>query len=173
MGTGGGADVPPGGEFELLEPEWTASEECTPEAKDACSDIPVENRATMIGGTNVMPTISWTAGPEGTKSYAIVYQDLSNTFAHYAMWNVPAGVTSVGPDNIPAAAGQAALVGMSWFGSGACDHVYQLGVYALSVESLDPMGTKQNTVRDQLDGDDGTLVLKKAFGRVTPKAPCN
>lgn len=170
--TGGAGEMPATGEFKLTAPDWHAGEDCNKDAKDTCDNIPVENRATMIGGMNIMPTISWTAGPEGTKSYAVVYQDETNGLAHYALWNIPPDVTSVGPDSIPTGASQAALAGMTWFGSGACENVYQLGVYALSVDSLNPMGTKQTAVRDQLDMDDGTIVLAKDFGRVTPKAPC-
>jgi hypothetical protein len=166
----GGAGEP--GEFSLTGP-WSAGEECAPEARDACDEIPVENRATMIGGDNVMPTITWTEGPEGTLSYALVYQDLTNGFSHWAMWNIPPDVFSVGADNIPEGTEQAALVDASWFGSGDCDNVYQLSVYALSVATYSPMGGQAHTAaRDELDGDDGTLVLATDFARVTPRDPC-
>jgi hypothetical protein len=157
------------GEFDLTGP-WSAGEECTPMARDACDEIPVENRATMIGGQNIMPTITWTAGPEGTQSYAIVYQDLSNGFSHWAMWNIPADVLSVGPDDIPDGAMQAGLSGAAWFGSGACENVYQLSVYALSEPTF--TAADQTAARDALDGDDGTLVLATDFARVTPRDPC-
>lgn len=167
---GGSTPTEPAGEFSLTSPAWTAGEECTPDAKDACDDIPVENRAMMIGGDNVMPMISWTPGPEGTQSYVIIYQDLANGFAHWAMWNIPADVTSVAPDNIPEGVGQAALSGNTWFGSGACANVYQLSVHALSEPMINP--SNHTAARDQIEADDGTLVLATAFGRVTPKAPC-
>jgi phosphatidylethanolamine-binding protein (PEBP) family uncharacterized protein len=171
-GEGGMGGVASGGEFDLTGP-WSAGADCTPEAKDTCDDIPVENRATMIGGDNVMPAITWTAGPDGTQSYAIVYQDLSNGFSHWAMWNIPVDVLSVGPDSIPSGAGQAGLSGSAWFGSGACENVYQLSVYALSEAMFDPGGGQaQTAARDQLDGDDGSLVLATDFARVTPMAPC-
>lgn len=170
--TGTGETTAAGGELALTGP-WSAGDECTPMAKDACDDIPVENRATMIGGQNVMPTITWTAGPEETQSYAVVYQDLSNGFAHWALWNIPPDVLSVSPDAIPAEASQSALVGQAWFGSGSCDNVYQLSVYALSEGTIMPGGGQAHTaVRDQLDSDDGSLVLASDFARVTPKAPC-
>lgn len=161
-----------GMDFSLTGP-WAAGEDCTPMAKDPCDDIPVENRATMIGGQNVMPTITWTAGPEGTQSYAVVYQDLSNGFAHWALWNIPPDVHSVGPDTIPAEASQSALLGQAWFGSGACENVYQLSVYALSEPTLTPGGGQAHTtVRDQLDNNEGAVVLASDFARVTPKPPC-
>ena len=53
------------------------------------------------------PALSWTAGPTGTMSYAIVFKDLSvlartpstdpnyNRGYHYVMWDIPANVTSL------------------------------------------------------------------------------
>ena len=67
------------------------------------------------------PALSWTAGPTGTMSYAIVFKDLSvlartaatdpnyNRGYHYVMWDIPANVTS-----LPAAvAGGFAVPGVS------------------------------------------------------------
>ncbi len=67
------------------------------------------------------PALSWTAGPTGTMSYAIVFKDLSvlartastdpnyNRGYHYVMWDIPATVTS-----LPAAvAGGFAVPGVS------------------------------------------------------------
>jgi phosphatidylethanolamine-binding protein (PEBP) family uncharacterized protein len=169
-GAGGMGPIEPAGEFSMTSPAWDAGEECTKDSIDPCDDIPIENRADLIGGDNVMPMISWTAGPEGTQGYAIVFQDLTNGFSHWAMWKIPADVLSVGPDSLPDGVGQAGLSGNGWFGSGACGNAYQLGVYALSDSMFSP--ANQTAARDTLDGDDGTLVLATAFGRVTPKAPC-
>lgn len=156
----------------MTAPPWSAGVDCTPMAKDTCDDIPVENRATMIGGDNIMPTITWTAGPDGTQSYAIVYHDLTNGFAHWAMWNIPPDVLSVGPDSIPQAAAQAGLGGAAWFGSGSCTNVYELIVYALSEAMLTPEGNDARTaVRDQLESD-ASPALARDFTRVTPQAPC-
>jgi hypothetical protein len=88
------------------------------------------------------------------------------------MWNIPPDVLSVGADSLPEGAEQAGATGASWFGSGACENVYQLGVYALSEATYSPGGEAQTTARDALDGDDGTLVLAMDFARVTPREPC-
>jgi len=49
------------------------------------------------------PQLNWTAGPAGTKSYAIVFKDVTLTTAtpmnelgyHWAIWNIPASVRSL------------------------------------------------------------------------------
>ena len=52
-------------------------------------------------GEGSSPELNWTAGPEGTKSYAIVFKDLTILAAndpasldhayHWAIWDIPAG----------------------------------------------------------------------------------
>jgi phosphatidylethanolamine-binding protein (PEBP) family uncharacterized protein len=158
---------------------WTAKDTCTPEARDTCDNIPVENRSNFIGGGDVMPTITWTAGPEGTQGYALVFQDLSNPMqmdqprsVHWAIWGIPSEALTVGPGAMPEGSSEAAWVGDAWFGSGNCNNVYELIVYALS-GPLTPQGDELYTeVRDQLEGDDGALVLARDYARVTPQAPC-
>jgi len=63
----------------------------------AGGDIPFEN--TQYRG-NVFPGLSWTPGPAGTKSYAIIMQDpdaMRNgaPILHWTMFNIPATVTSL------------------------------------------------------------------------------
>lgn len=50
------------------------------------------------------PPLTWTAGPDGTQSYAIVMQDMGRTgddlsFLHWVMINIPSGTTSL-PEGI-------------------------------------------------------------------------
>ncbi len=157
--------------FALTGP-WVGGQECTEADKDdVCLNIEPEYRATMIGGQNMMPTITWTAGPEGTQSYALVFWDLKNMQTHWAMWNIPATVMSVGPDSIPSEATSRSFSNGDWFGSGACANYYELLVYALSEPTFDA-GGDQAAARTKLADDDGTLVLAKDFARVNPKAPC-
>ena len=64
----------------------------TPAFKDG-ADIPFEN--TQYRG-NIFPGLAWTAGPAGTKSYAVIMQDLDgvrngNPILHWTMFNIPAG----------------------------------------------------------------------------------
>lgn len=71
----------------------------TPAFKDG-GDIPFEN--TQYRG-NVFPGLAWTAGPAGTKSYAIIMQDADGTMRnsngapilHWTMANIPASVTKL------------------------------------------------------------------------------
>lgn len=60
-------------------------------------DIPFENTQYR---TNTFPGLSWTAGPSGTKTYAIIMQDSSlllrgAPILHWTMFNIPASVTSL------------------------------------------------------------------------------
>ncbi len=74
------------------------------------ADIPFEN--TQYQG-NVFPGLSWSAGPAGTRSYAIIMQDPDGRrndrpyiVLHWTMYNIPATVTSLpagmAPDAKPA-----------------------------------------------------------------------
>jgi para-nitrobenzyl esterase len=70
-------------------------------------DIPFEN--TQYRG-NVFPGLSWSAGPAGTRSYAIIMQDADAMRAgmpilHWTMVNIPATVTKLDPGMTDAPAG--------------------------------------------------------------------
>jgi hypothetical protein len=50
------------------------------------------------------PPLTWTAGPEGTQSYAVIMQDMSataedNAFLHWMVINIPADTTAL-PEGI-------------------------------------------------------------------------
>ena len=100
-------------------------------------------------GSNVTPQLSWTPGPPGTLSYAVVTKDLSaNNLIHWAIYDIPATVTSL-PEGIPdgyqvtdpAGAKQAEIQGSGWYGYfGPCSassvNTYQWTVHALPSETL-------------------------------------
>jgi para-nitrobenzyl esterase len=60
-------------------------------------DIPYENTQYR---TNTFPGLSWSAGPAGTKSYAVIMQDTGGArdgfpILHWTLWNIPANVTKL------------------------------------------------------------------------------
>jgi Raf kinase inhibitor-like YbhB/YbcL family protein len=70
----------------------------SPAFKDG-GDIPFEN--TQYRG-NVFPGLTWSKGPAGTRSYAIIMQDSSllvrgAPVLHWTLFNIPAGVTRLAP----------------------------------------------------------------------------
>ena len=105
-------------------------------------------------GKNQSPALKWTAGPKGTKSYAITVYDpdapTGSGWWHWVVYNIPANVTelsvSAGDEAgtmLPAGALQGRTdYGLHAFG-GACPpkgdkpHRYIFTVYALKIEKID------------------------------------
>lgn len=105
-------------------------------------------------GGNVSPDLAWSAGPEGTKSYAVTVYDpdapSGSGWWHWLVFDIPADVTelkvgagSADGESLPAGARQ----GRSDFGThdfgGACppeghgDHRYVFTVFALKAEKIE------------------------------------
>ncbi len=92
-----------------------------------------------IGG-NASPQLSWTPGPQGTRTYAVVLFDETANFTHWGLYNVAPNITS-----LPADAGVAGTAfgqqitndfGLAEY-DGPCPppglvHRYVFTVYALS-----------------------------------------
>lgn len=105
-------------------------------------------------GKNQSPALQWTAGPVGTKSYAVTVYDpdapTGSGWWHWIVYNIPATVTE-----LPAKAGDptgtllppGAVQGRSDYGThafgGACPpkgdkpHRYIFTVYSLKIEKID------------------------------------
>lgn len=185
--SGGGGGGQGGGsgktEFALSSPEWEAvdNEDCTDDATATCPLYPQESVSPMLGGANESPEMSWTAGPEGTLSYAIVLHDLSAGFVHWALFDIPPTTTMLPPE-LPAGtlesgarqAGFNAGGSASYFGSGACGNVYEHRLYALDVATLTVQGqvTAQSvrTAIEELRGSGG--ILAESFVRLQSRDYC-
>jgi hypothetical protein len=111
-------------------------------------------------GADKSPPISWTKGPEGTKSYALISDDPDapvGTWVHWVIYNIPASVTSLA-ENIPKKArlDDGSLQGINDFKKygygGPCPpggtHRYYFKVYALNtVISAEPGLTKKQLLK--------------------------
>ncbi len=109
-------------------------------------------------GADLSPELSWTAGPSGTKTYALIMDDPDapgGTFVHWVLYNFK-GHDPSGRVTLPEAASGLAAQGQNSFGKsgygGPCPppgkaHHYRFHVYALSRE-LD--GLSSAATADQL-----------------------
>jgi len=98
-------------------------------------------------GANGSPDLTWTAGPAGTLSYAVVLTDKSNNLLHWVIWDIPggttllpAGVEKKATPAIPAGSKQVKSYDNKTFGYlGPCPpnkHTYEFAVFALDVATL-------------------------------------
>jgi len=105
-------------------------------------------------GGNQSPALSWTAGPEGTRSYAVTMYDpdapTGSGWWHWVVYNIPASVTHLeagAGDTSGAKLPAGAMHGRTDFGAqgfgGACPpvgdkpHRYIFTVYALKADRLE------------------------------------
>ena len=113
------------------------------------------------GGTQTSPELSWTSGPAGTMSYAVVMRDLDfmNGFIHWAIWDIPAtesGLAEGIPEGFnpgapaPAGSKQAPFNGQleGYLGMCSCNSIntYEFTVYAMpdaTLVGLDMGSTKE------------------------------
>ncbi len=116
-------------------------------------DVTVESTAFSQGGMipsvytcdgkDVSPPLTWSEGPAGTKSYALISDDPDapmGTWVHWILYNIPANITSL-PENLPKTEtlDNGALQGKSDFKrhgyGGPCPpggtHRYYFKIYAL------------------------------------------
>jgi len=121
-------------------------------------------------GANVSLDLSWTPGPAGTKSYAVVLTDTSNTLIHWVIWDLagtslPEGVEHKPNPATPAGAKQVKSYDDTTVGYlGPCPpsvHTYELAVFALSVATL-PAVTTAST-RDAVKAE----ILKQDLASAT------
>jgi phosphatidylethanolamine-binding protein (PEBP) family uncharacterized protein len=150
--------------FTLSSPAFDDQEGCGPQGMaDACDVFPIDNTRF---GDDVSPELVWVNPPEGTQSFVMVFQDLSNGMAHWVMWNIPGTLTSL-PAELPTGATPGTPAGASqasfrpdeaFTGSGACGNVYEFVIYALSDATISPPDSgNQGAVRTFVEDLDTIL----------------
>ncbi|WP_437964929.1 YbhB/YbcL family Raf kinase inhibitor-like protein [Sorangium sp. So ce260] len=136
----GGAGGEASGEFTLTSPNHTEGAEFAD--KYTCAAAGFQN--------SLLPELHWTAGPPGTKSYAITFIDVTLTTKtppnmngyHWVVYNIPADVTSL-PEEFKDAAALGAKQNSNYlgpcpnFGGGSANtDTYEFTIYALGEESV-------------------------------------
>ena len=110
--------------------------------------------AHTCAGTNVSPPLSWTPGPAGTLSYAVVLTDKTNNLVHSGIYDIPANVTSlpmnvekVANPSVPAGSKQvqnySSVNGYAGPCPGATAHTYEFMLYAVDIATLPGIMTTQ------------------------------
>ncbi len=128
----------------------------------------VDNTCT---GADEQPDLSWGPGPEGTKSYAIVFNDKTINFVHGVTYDIPPTLTALPaaveneylPKKAPGAKQSLSFRTGLYGYAGPCapkprEDVYEFILYALDVETL-PNLTKTST-RDEAADEVKKHVLK-------------
>ncbi len=150
-------------------------------------DIPFEN--TQYRG-NSFPGLAWSAGPAGTKSYAIIMQDPDaqrngQPILHWTMYNLPAGVTKLDPGMAPTGNPQGSSYGPNVRGEAqpymgprtppGPKHHYHLQVFALDTTlTADPSMNYDGltgAMRDHILASGETVGLAQADPNAPPPAP--
>ncbi len=135
--------------------------------------------AHTCSGVNRSPALTWTAGPAGTLSYAIVMKDLTVPNIHWTLYDIPASTLSVGASvpvgytpGAPAPAGSK-QAGVTFSPGtlgylGPCppsgDHTYVFTVHAISNATLagvamsdTPEAIEAQILAQQVAGGSATL----------------
>ncbi len=104
-------------------------------------------------GTNSSPPLSWTAGPEGTVTYAVTVDDLDDPDArHWVVANIDASTLALSEGSTPDGAVVAAVADGSARYDGPCpaegdSHDYVVTVFAVSQVIEAQSGDDPATVR--------------------------
>ncbi|MEM9067037.1 MAG: YbhB/YbcL family Raf kinase inhibitor-like protein [Myxococcota bacterium] len=128
----------------------------------------------MTGG-NVSPPISWTAGPEGTASYALVIRDMSaGGLVHWAIYDIPVALREL-PEDVPGAfmplrvdgARQAEIQGSGFFGyfgpcSGGRGNTYVFTLHAMP-DAMLPGVTRDSTENEIATAVESSSIAMASF----------
>jgi Raf kinase inhibitor-like YbhB/YbcL family protein len=115
-------------------------------------------------GEDISPQLSWEAGPDGTKSIALIADDPDapgGTFVHWVLYDLPGDVREL-PEGLPRdeALSNGARQGMNSFRrlgySGPCPpsgtHRYFFKVYALDAQTNLPAGKSKADLLKTMEG---------------------
>lgn len=154
----------------------------SPAFKDG-GDIPFAN--TQYRG-NVFPGLTWTKGPAGTKSYAIIMQDSSLLFRgapilHWTMFNIPADVTTLAAGMAPEGRPAGSAYGPNYLGAakpytgprtppGPKDH-YHFAVFALDTLVPPEAGASYDALTAAMQGHILASGQVVGLGEKDPEAP--
>jgi Raf kinase inhibitor-like YbhB/YbcL family protein len=154
---------------------------------------------TVVGGLNMAPGVSWSAGPDGTQSYVLVMEgeggERTDPTVHWIVYDIPATATRL-PTSIPkdvyikdpagaingredssvfhgTVDGEPGYRGPNFSADGGGPHPYYFEVFALDTKlGLDPALAKRKVVVDAMQGHvlaSGELVAK--FGAENFRPP--
>jgi Raf kinase inhibitor-like YbhB/YbcL family protein len=143
--------------------------------------------ADTCAGANTSPTLTWTAGPTGTMSYAIVLTDLTIDAVHWVIWDIPAGTTSLAADlpgdsTLATPAGAKQVHKLEFFGAGGsykgpcpsgAEHVYQFEVDAIGAATLAGVTTSSSTADLKAAVQAASLAHGDLEGTSNAKAPAS
>jgi Raf kinase inhibitor-like YbhB/YbcL family protein len=135
-------------------------------------------------GANQSPALSWTAGPAGTMSYAVIAEDkgVQRQFPidHWVLYNIPANVMNLPPNipKLPTLANPAGAMnglniakGVGYIGPKPPvgeTHPYHFEVFALDIKvGLDPIKADRTSIVEAMKGH--VLALGEIVGMYTGK----
>jgi Raf kinase inhibitor-like YbhB/YbcL family protein len=107
--------------------------------------IPRVAAHTMVGGENKSPELSWSAGPEGTRGYAVTCWDpdapTTVGFTHWLVFDIPASVRELAAGTTPPGLSGFTDWGENGWGGMAPPgedepHRYIFTVYALDTDAI-------------------------------------
>lgn len=136
-------------------------------------------------GDNKSPPLTWSAGPDGTRSYAVITEDPDvprpEPIMHWIAYNIPADVTSLEgglPADAKMSAPAGAMQGLNIRNSAGYvgprppadqTHHYHFQVFALDTTlDLDPAGANRAALLDAMKGH--ILAKGELVGTYTGKA---
>lgn len=164
------------GPFTLTSPALENVDGCSVDTPRVCNVFPDAN-VSFMGNANLSPELHWSGAPPGTKSFVVVLFDATFGQAHWALWNIPAGVTTLAA-NVPqdtatpagfrqANANFATTSADGYFGPHVPCNVFELQLYALSLTTFSPQDPESAvlvSIELQEDRDD-VLGVAKLTGR--------